>query len=157
MSDVSPRLPDAEGFKGALFIASAVSCLLIGLVVLRFICNIAIDVCILGDIAAARRSIRECWSFAFGPFSRATRDEEVDQSIHAAGGDDDANLDTLIRRLSPQEKSLLLDSILTSKVRACYSIRWLHDTNINRSASLENVSFISCLSHVPNRFHLLRL
>jgi hypothetical protein len=116
MADV----PDAEGYQGALFIVAAVSCLLVGLVVLRFCCNIAIDVCILGDIASARRSIRDCWNFTLGPFSRVTYEEEGDQSIHATGGSDDADLDTLMRRLSCQEKTLLLDSILTSKVSAFY-------------------------------------
>jgi hypothetical protein len=141
MADASTRSPNDKGHKDALMIVVAVFCFLVGMVVLRFCCNIAIDVCILGDMAAARRSIRDFWNFTLGPFSRVIYVEEEDQSAHAAGGDD-ADLDTLMRRLSSQEKSLLMDSILTSKVSN--TLLFL----VYRRASRENVSFTSWLTYM---------
>lgn len=110
MTDVSQEL----SYREALIIVGAVSCLLVGLVILRFGCNIAIDVCILGDISLAHRNIRDSWN-CLCPFFRTSTQYEEDQAVQAGGGDD-TDLDTLMLRLSSQEKSLLMDSILTSKV-----------------------------------------
>jgi hypothetical protein len=134
MTDVSQRVPDAKEltYREALIIVLAVSCLLVGMIILRFCCSIAIDVCILGDIALARRDIRDCWNCLCRLFRTSTRYEE-DQAIHA-GGTDDTDLDTLMLRLSSQEKSLLMDSILTSKVSVgvrLHGIIVCHQKNAN--------------------------
>jgi hypothetical protein len=143
MADASTRSTNYKEYTDAFMIVVVCFCFcfLVAMFLLRFCCNIAIDVCILGDMASARRRIHDFWILALGPFSRVIYVEEEAQPVHAAGGDD-TDLARLMRRLSSQEKSLLMDSILTRKVRAI----WLF--LVYRRASRENVSFTSWLTYM---------
>lgn len=114
MSEYAPRPPILQDMshKEGLIIVAAVACLLIGLVILRFGCNIAIDVCILRDLAAARRTIRDffpCWRM------REHQDDEEQQQVRE-NEIAVADMNSLMLRLTTQEKSLLIGSILKSKV-----------------------------------------
>ena len=116
MSEFAPRPPSMKDLshREGLIIVAAVSALLIGLVILRFGCNVAIDVCILRDLDAAQRTLRDFWN-CLCPFCRIQVIEENEEEEQQGETLADVN-HTLLLRLTAQEKSLLIGSILTSKV-----------------------------------------
>lgn len=117
-SEYTPRLPNMKDLahREALIIVAAVTALMIGLVILRFGCNVCIDVCILRDFVSARRSLRGLWNLMC-PFCRIREMEQQDNG--GESGDPEialTDVNSMLLRLTTQEKSLLIDSILTSKV-----------------------------------------
>jgi len=106
--------------REGLIIVAAVSALLIGLLILRFGCNVVIDVCILRDLAAAKRTLRDFWN-CMCPFCRMRdTEEEGDEELNVhAQNTESANVNSLLLQLTKQEKSLLIGSILISKVSSC--------------------------------------
>jgi hypothetical protein len=108
MSDLSHR----EG----LMIVAAVSLLMIVLVILRFGCNVCIDVCVLRDLTAGRNTMRDFWNFVC-PCCRLQRQEQdEEEQMRGESEIDLSDVNSLLLRLTTQEKSLLISSILTSKV-----------------------------------------
>lgn len=115
MSEYTPKLPSMKdlGHREGLIIVAAISLLLIGLVILRFGCNICIDVCVLRDLVAARNTMRDFWNCLFPCCRiRAVIEEEEEQ----VQNDSAVDVNSLLLRLTKQEKSLLISSTLTSKV-----------------------------------------
>ena len=111
--------------REGLIIVAAVSGVMIGLVILRYLCNIAIDVCILRDMAAARRTIRSCWNCICPCWQLRESDEEGQVNVQA---NEISNVNSLLLRLTTQEKSLLIGSILTSKVVTAEDLKAWNDT-----------------------------
>lgn len=105
--------------REAFIIVAAVSALLIFLVILKFGCAACIDVCLLRDGTAARRTLRYFWN-CLCPLCR-TRELEGDDEGEQGndGGDVEAslsNVNSLLSRLTTRERNLLIGSVLESKV-----------------------------------------
>ena len=120
MTDVSQHLPDAKelSYREALIIVGAISCFLVGMVLFRFCCNMTMNVCLfLGDTALVRRDdTLDYWNCICRFFCTSTHYYEEDQAIDTSDNDN-ADLDILMLQMSSQEKSILMDSILTNKVK----------------------------------------
>lgn len=118
MSEYTPKIPSLKemSHREALIIVAAVAMLLIFLVILRFGCNMCIDVCVLRDVAEARSTARDFWNYLC-PFCRI-REIDQDEEIQDENENEIALVDvnSLLLRLTAQEKSLLIGSVLTSKV-----------------------------------------
>lgn len=117
MSEYTPGIPNLKemSHREALIIVAAVALLLIFLVILRFGCNICIDVCVLRDLTEARRTATDFWN-CLCPFCRIREIEQDEEQMQDASEIALADVNSLLLRLTSQEKSLLIGSILTSKV-----------------------------------------
>lgn len=119
MSEYTPKLPSMRDLshREGLIIVAAISLLMIGLVILRFGCNVCIDVCVLRDLTAARNTMRDFWNFLC-PFCRLKlrEQDEEDQERRDESEIEISDVKSLLLRLTTQEKSLLISSVLTSKV-----------------------------------------
>jgi hypothetical protein len=94
----------------ALIIGAGIIGLLMFLVILRFGCNIAIDLCILGNPGRAKRSIAELWRQICPCWHRRTQpeDSESDNNVEVPVVSTDVGIVT-------EERSVILDSILKSR------------------------------------------
>jgi hypothetical protein len=127
MSQYTPRIPSMSDLshREGLMIVAAVSLLMIVLVILRFGCNVCIDVCVLRDLTAARNTMRDVWNFVC-PCCRLQRQEhDEEEQMRGESEIDLSDVNSLLLRLTTQEKSLLISSILTSKVSlTCMYVLW---------------------------------
>ena len=113
MRDLSHR----EG----LIIVAAITLLMIGLVILRFGCNVCIDVCVLRDLTAARNTVRDFWNFLCPCCRLQLQEQDEQEQMRDESEIELSDVKSLLLRLTTREKSLLISSILTSKV----SLIWL--------------------------------
>ena len=128
-SNGTPTFPDPNELtvREALVIVGAVVALMVVLVILRFSCNIWIDLCILEDYASARRQVRNCWNrFCLCcPIRERPPDDNNGMEL--------VDLNALMLRLSPDEKNALFDSILKTKV-SFHPVQYLRNLVARESA-----------------------
>jgi uncharacterized protein YjiS (DUF1127 family) len=101
--------PDQQelGIQEALIIGAGIIGLLIFLVIIRFGCNIALDVCILGEPGRAKRSIAELWRKICPWWRRRTQPEILESENNVEMPD--------VAIITEEERSVILDSILKSR------------------------------------------
>lgn len=135
MSQYTPRIPSMSDLshREGLMIVAAVSLLMIVLVILRFGCNVCIDVCVLRDLTAGRNTMRDFWNFVC-PCCRLQRQEhDEEEQMRGESEIDLSDVNSLLLRLTTQEKSLLISSILTSKVSlTCMYVLWRNSSCLPR-------------------------
>jgi hypothetical protein len=99
--------PNELAMSEALIIGAGIIGLLIILVILRFGCNILLDVCVLGESARVKRSIAELWRKICPCWHRRTQPEgpESENNVEIP----DASI------VAEEDRSVILDSILKSR------------------------------------------
>lgn len=111
---------DGDEVKTALIIAALVIGFLIALVVVRFGCDIFIDVCILNEPGRARRSIAELWRKIFPCWHRRTV-PEVDRPSQ----------DQELSSFGPEGRAQLLCDLLHSKTLTVSDLETMRGENVS--------------------------
>ena len=109
-------------FRGALMVIGIVCGFIIVLLILRYCCNIAIDLCIMCDPYEARRTTIEFRDKFFPCFKRrlvvpavaTERESSQTQTL---------DVETLLASLSDQDRQDVLGAVLTGKVSELFSER----------------------------------
>jgi Na+-transporting methylmalonyl-CoA/oxaloacetate decarboxylase gamma subunit len=121
MSSDTPRSNideiDIDIEKGFM-VVGIVILFLIFLVILRYGCNICIDIVILQDSASFMRTVSDIRR-RFVPWyhPRTQPQQAMPTSADVESGQELINMDRILTGLTPQQKKDLLASILTTKVR----------------------------------------
>eukprot|EP00544_Gedaniella_sp_CCMP2646_P004939 CAMPEP_0202487020 /NCGR_PEP_ID=MMETSP1361-20130828/5458_1 /ASSEMBLY_ACC=CAM_ASM_000849 /TAXON_ID=210615 /ORGANISM="Staurosira complex sp., Strain CCMP2646" /LENGTH=226 /DNA_ID=CAMNT_0049116317 /DNA_START=116 /DNA_END=796 /DNA_ORIENTATION=- len=130
MSQNTPTIPSMSDLshREGLMIVAAVSLLMIVLVILRFGCNVCIDVCVLRDLTAARNTMRDFWNFVCPCCRLQLQEQDEEEQMRGESEIELSDVNSLLLRLTTQEKSLLISSILTSKVVTAEDLASWNDT-----------------------------
>jgi hypothetical protein len=122
----------------ALIIGAGIIGLLIFLIILRFGCNIALDVCVLGEAGRAKRSITELWRKICPWWHHRTQPEIPESENNVSVEIPDVTI------VTEEDRSVILDSILTSReVTAADMQLWKekhHRTEVSEGHSDEEAS-----------------
>jgi hypothetical protein len=115
-SSVNTDQIDVDIQKG-FTIVGIVMLFLIVLVILRYGCNIFIDVVILRDSVSLMRTLSEIRRKFVPWYHPRTQPQAMPRSADVESGQELINMDRILTGLTPQQKKDLLASILTTKVR----------------------------------------
>ena len=136
MSTETSRRPDINelGFREAMMIVGTICGFLIVCVILRLCCNIAIDVCVMCDIGAARLTLSS-WKDYFVPcFRRRLVNPQIETSEQQQQQQENVprNLFLMLSGLSFTHQLQIIESLIPIQVSSCsYYFSLMLQYNIN--------------------------
>jgi hypothetical protein len=129
--------PNELAMSEALIIGAGIIGLLIILVILRFGCNILLDVCVLGESARVKRSIADLWR-KIGPCWHCRTQPESPESENNVEMPDAITV-------AEEDRSVILDSILKSREVTAEDVKlWKekhHEGLSDEEASRSSIAF----------------